>query len=372
MVRRNALLIAVLYGLIQSAVVSVDCADVLWLSETSPPKGVSKARANDVQHEHHHEVLVQEKTAATQSAVAAASAPAAAGEKKHDHEAQISLDGEAPGKDHQSGKQVWLRQGDTIKSAQYVATANSSERLTMIDLDGTKTDFDAVSVDGRMTLKTSLPKVGFYDVYLEQRKVQDGVLQVQLPKAELLWASCVAKDVDEEAVAKPIINVNSPLELVREHKPDEGCMARLVSGDVVNFLVLSFGQPVAGIPVTMITQEGWRNTVVSDKTGHASFTVIRAYFPKWLEFKKYHTDTFLTVAEMDKDEKGVHGGARYTKAHYVATLPGKYRTSPYDYRSYAWGLGIALFVIVFGGLAIYLYRRRRLKPYQEVRIDDKA
>jgi len=56
----------------------------------------------------------------------------------------------------------------------------------------------------------------------------------------------------------------------------------------------------------------------------------------------------------------------------VTTLPGKYRPSPYDYRSYAWGLGIALFVIVFGGLAVYLYRRRRLKPYQEERIDDKA
>jgi hypothetical protein len=197
-------------------------------------------------------------------------------------------------------------------------------------------------------------------------------LQVQLPKIELLWASCVAKEVDEEAMAKPIINVNSPLEVIREHKPDEGCMARLVSGDIVSFLILSFGRPVAGVPVTMITQEGWRNTVLSDETGHASFTVIRAYFPKWLEFKKYHTDTFLTVAELDQGEFGVLDGKKYTSTHYVATLPGKYRPSPYDYRSYAWGLGIALFVIVFGGLAIYLYRRRRLKPYQEVRIDDKA
>jgi hypothetical protein len=35
-------------------------------------------------------------------------------------------------------------------------------------------------------------------------------------------------------------------------------------------------------------------------------------------------------------------------------------------------LGIALFVVVFGGVSIYLYRRRRLKPYKEVRVDDKA
>jgi hypothetical protein len=346
---------AVLCGLLQT---SIACADVFWLSETAPPKAAPDA----MQHEHHHEMPAQ-------SAVAAA-APAA--EKKHDHDAQVSLDGEAPGKDHQPGKQVWLRSGDNIKSAQYIATANSNERLTMIDLDGGKTEFDAESVAGRLTLKTSLPKVGFYDLYLEQCKVENGKLQVQLPKAELLWASCVAKEVDEEAVAKPIINVNSPLEVVREHKPDEGCMVRLVSGDVVNFLVLSFGKPLAGIPVTMITQEGWRNTVVSDDSGRASFTVIRAYFPKWFEFKKYHTDTFIAVAEMDKNEAGALDGTPYTSAHYVATLPGKYRPSPYDYRSYAWGLGIALFVIVFGGVAIYLYRRRRLKPYQEVRVDDKA
>jgi len=365
MLKSRLSLLVISCCLVQLALLNVARAELLWLSETAPPKRAATAKTDDAQHEHHHVMP------SAQSAVAVSS-PASTTAKKHDHDAQISLDGEAPGKDHQSGKQVWLRQGDSIKTAPYVATVNARESLTMIDLDGVKTVFDAESAEGRLTLKTSLPKVGFYDVYLEQRAVRDGKLQVQLPKAELLWASCVAKEVDEDAVAKPIINVNSPLEIIREHKKDEGCMARLVSGDVVTFVVLSFGKPVAGVPVTMITQDGWRNSVVSDATGHASFTVIRSYFPKWLEFKKYHTDTFLTVVELDKAEAGELNGESYTSAHYVATLPGKYRPSPYDYRSYAWGLGIALFVIIFGGLAIYLYRRRRLKPYQEVRVDDKA
>jgi len=367
MLRRKAVFAAVLYGLVQATFATGVSAEVLWLSETAPSKRAASANADDVQHEHHH-VMPPAKSEAAQSAVASEVKSA----KKHDHDTGINPEGETPGKDHEPDKQLWLRQGDNIKSAQYVAAANAEEHFKMIDLGGQITDVVTASDGGRLSLKTNLPKVGFYDVYLEQRVVRDGKLQVQLPKAELLWASCVAKDVDEEAVAKPIINVSSPLELVREHAADEGCMARLVWGDVVNFLVLSFGKPVAGVPVTMITQEGWRNTVVSDKTGHASFTVIRAYFPKWFEFKKYHTDTFLTVAEMDTDEAGELGGERYTSAHYVTTLPGKYRPSPYDYRSYAWGLGIALFVIVFGGLAVYLYRRRRLKPYQEERIDDKA
>lgn len=342
----------------------VACADILWLSETAPAKGAVKAAEVEAQHAHHHGM--------PSAASAVASSPVVTGAKKHDHDAQISLDGEAPGKDHQPGKQVWLRQGENLKTAPYVQTENCSESLTMIALDGKKTDFTATPVAGYVTLKTELPAIGYYDVYLEQRAVHDGKLQVQLPKVELLWASCVAKEVDEEAVAKPIINRNSALEVLRIHKPDEGCMASLVSGDVVTFRVLSFGKPLAGIPVTMMTQEGWRNTVVSDQAGNATFTVIRAYFPKWLEFKKYHTDTFLVVAEMDKAELGELNGEPYSSSHYVATLPGKYRPSPYDYRSYAWGLGIALFVMVFGGLAIYLYRRRRLKPYQEVRVDENA
>lgn len=303
---------------------------------------------------------------------AAASAPAAATTKKHDHDNTISLDGEAPGKDHRPGKQVWLRQGGNLKNAAYVVPAGSGEHMTMIDLEGNVVELDTGTDGNKLTLQTELPKVGFYATYLEQRVVREGTLQVQLPKIELLWASCVAKEVDEEAVAKPIINVKSPLELVREHGPDEGCMSRLVSGDVVTFRVLSFGQPVAGAPVTLITQEGWRNTVTSDVSGYAAFTLIREYYPKWFEFKKFHTDTFLTFAELDRDEAGELDGQRYTSAHYVATLPGKYRPSPYDYRSYAWGLGIALFVIVFGGLSVYLYRRRRLKPYREERIDDEA
>ncbi|MCR4298832.1 MAG: hypothetical protein NUV75_08800 [Gallionella sp.] len=57
---------------------------------------------------------------------------------------------------------------------------------------------------------------------------------------------------------------------------------------------------------------------------------------------------------------------------YQATLSGKYALSPYDYKSYAWGLGVAIFVFAFGGLGIYLYRRRRVKPFQEVRFSESA
>jgi hypothetical protein len=343
---------------------AVEESGILWMSEIAPPKQQATKREENQQSTHANHALPQ-------SAVSSSGTPSSSAGKKHDHDNQIILD-EAPGKDHRPGKQLWLRMGDDIKKAPFVRIDDGEAVLTVIDRQGRRSEMVAGSGDGWLTAKSELPEIGFYNVYFASRSLRDGKMIVALPKVELLWASCSAKEVDEEAVAKPIINESSPLELVREHQKDEGCMARIVSGDVVNFQVLSYGKPVAGVPVSMVTQEGWRNTLVSDDAGRVAFTMIREYYPNWLEFKKYHTDTFLITAELERAESGKLGGKRYSSTQYVATLPGKYRPSPYDYRSYAWGLGISLFVIVSGGLAVYLYRRRRLKPYQEERVDDKA
>lgn len=342
---------------------AADLTEPLWLTEIPPAKSkTDSAKPHEHQHDH-----------ANHTATLAQPAPAAAGKpKKHDHDSVIDPEGEPRGQDHTSGKQVWLRRGTSVKGAPYVVAENAAEHLIMIDFEGKRSELMADSADGRLSVKADLPGIGFYDIYMAQQAVEGDSLIVQLPKVEVLWATCVAKDVDEEAVAKPIVNVESPLEIVREHKPDEGCFTRLVSGDVVSFLVLSYGKPVADMPVTMVTQDGWSNTLHSDADGRVGFTLIRTYFPKWLEFKKYHVDNYLIYSEMEKDQAGTLDGHRYTRTKYVASLPGKYRPSPHDYRSYAWGLGISLFVAVFGGLGVYLYRRRRLKPYQEERVDDKA
>jgi hypothetical protein len=159
---------------------------------------------------------------------------------------------------------------------------------------------------------------------------------------------------------------------VRVHYPDEKLFTRIVSGDQVEFIVMSFGKPVAGATVSMTTQNGWSNSKVSDADGRVSFTMIRDYYTPWLQFKKYRKQTFLMAADLHVPAKVAVDGVMYGSAHYNSTLAGYYYPSPHDYRSYAWGLGISLFVIVFVGVSVYLYRRRRLKPYKEVRVDDKA
>lgn len=363
--------IAVLCGLILVTCASTAAADVLWLSETPPSKRTKEVpvQADAVQHENHKE-MAPAKAPVAQGGVA----PAADGAMKHKHGggAEVDSAGEIIDNTHSGSKRVWLRRGSDPLNSVYAGTGRESETLTVLGAEGALPDAMMVTENGMQSSKLELPELGFYNVYLPQRMVHGDMLHVQVAKAELLHGTCCAKGIDDEEVSKPIINANVPLELVRVHYPDEKLFTRIVSGDQVNFTVLSFGKPVAGAKVSMTTQNGWSSSKVSDAEGRVAFTMIRDYYTPWLEFKKYRKQTYLMNADLHVPGKVMADGVIYGSAHYNSTLAGSYYPSPHDYRSYAWGLGISLFVIVFGGVAIYLYRRRRLKPYKEVRVDDKA
>lgn len=366
--KRTALFV-IGWALFQSA-----CADTLWLSET-PPSKRSLAAAQTAQpepameHDHaQHQAMPQ-----SVSSVQAISAVAATGVPKHKHGggAEVDADGEVVADNTHSGKkQVWLRRGDDPRGAKHLSGVQGT--LTLLSQDGSMPSVAFAEDKGVSTAKLDLPELGFYNAYWMQKMDHDGMLHVQIAKAEVLHGTCCSKDVDEAAVSKPIINAAVPLELVREHYPDEGLFTRIVSGDNVNFTVFSFGVPVAGAKVTMISHKGWQNLQTSDANGHVSFIMIRDYYPSWLEFKKRFKQSYLMTADLQVPGPVTLDGINYKSAYYNSTLAGNYYPSPHDYRSYAWGLGIGFFVIVFGGLAVYLYRRRRLKPYQEARIDDKA
>ncbi|NTU50541.1 MAG: DUF4198 domain-containing protein [Desulfobulbaceae bacterium] len=363
----KAVLIASLFGLLPAFFSGIAFADVIWLSEVPPSKHAATAKANDTQHDHQHDEA-QVKSAPAIGSVK----PIVTGAKTHDHGGGTEVDasGEIVDNTHSGNKRIWLRSGNDPGKSAYTGTGNDSETLTLLSQEGSLPDAAMQAENGMLSAKIDLPKLGFYNAYLTERMVHEDMLHLVIAKAELLYGTCAAKNVDEEEVAKPIINANVPLELVREHYAEEGLFTRIVSGDKVNFTVMSYGKPAAGATVSFTTQNGWCNTKVSDAEGRVSFTMVRDYFPVWHEFKKRHQQTFLVVADWDAPGKVVSEGVTYASAHYTSTLAGAYFPSPHDYRSYAWGLGISLFVIVFGGLSIYIYRRR-LKPYKEERIDEK-
>jgi hypothetical protein len=365
----------VLYGLLQVTTIGLASADVIWLSDTAPPKRTATtvpAQTEDAENEHHHD-MAQMKNVPTQSTVAPAQSGIASA-VKHDHAGgtEVDVNGDVVENSYGGNKRIWLRYGNDPVNSAYGGTGRDSETLTLFSQTGPMQDAVMKNENGLLSAKYEFPEYGFYNAYLTQSMDHGDMLHVQIAKAELLHGTCCAKGIDYEALAKPIINNKVPLELMREHYPDEGLFTRIVSGDKLSFIALSYGKPVAGATVSMTTQDGWSNSKVSNAEGRVSFTLIRDYFPAWLEFKKYHKQNYLMVADLDVRGKIVSDGAEYNSAHYTSSLPGNYYPSPNDYRSWAWGLGLSLFVIVFGGLSIYLYRRRRLKPFKEERVDDKA
>jgi hypothetical protein len=293
---------------------------------------------------------------------------------KHDHgttvENAVADTGERS-QNHASAKHLWLRVGDDPLRSAMAGPELISSSVRVLAADGRSWSEIPEVDNGRYHVAVPLEEMGFYNVYLTQGSVRDGVLHALVAKAELLKGTCCKKGVDP-LQEKAISDDSQPIELVRDHMPDEKLFTRLMSGDKINFTVKSLGQPLSGAAVTLKTQQGWQKTLFSDKDGRVEFTMIRDYFPSWDKFYRLNKQTFLIVAEVKNDKPGIWRGEPYHSAVFTTTLAGKYSPSPYDYRSYAFGLGISLGVIVFLGTGIYLYRRRRTKPFQEIRFHEAA
>lgn len=271
---------------------------------------------------------------------------------------------------HADLKHLWLRQGAAPAQSSAVATMDAALPLRVVGIDGRAGEVAPTAEAAGYHAQIPVDEMGFYNAYLTRAAVVDGRLDAMVAKAEVLKGTCCKKGVDP-AQEKAISDPGQPMELVREHMPDEKLFTRLVSGDQVLFTVISFGKPLAGAAVTLTTQQGWSKTVTSGADGRVSFTLIRDYYPSWDKFWRLNKQTFLVTAEAQTGA-GQWQGQPFQSARLRTSLAGKYSPSPADYRSYAFGLGISLGVAAFLGTAIYLYRRRRVRPFKEVRFDEKA
>ena len=279
------------------------------------------------------------------------------------------MNGEEADTIHNATKRLWFRQGDQLSDAVYLNEKMYAGNLVMLDALGRRSTVNQTPVNGLAHTRMEFKELGFNNAYARREQVSGQTLWVQSAKAEVLKGSCCEREVAPEQL-KAISDPEQPLELVREHMEKEKLFTRIVSGDTLRFTVLSRGTPMAGVPVTMLTQQGWQKKGVSNSQGQVEFTLIRDYFPAWNDFRRRTKESYVLVADREVTEAGVFQGEAYGTIHYQATLSGKYAPSPYDYKSYAYGLGIAVFVLAFGGLGVYLYRRRRVKPFQEIRFSE--
>ena len=200
--------------------------------------------------------------------------------------------------------------------------------------------------------------------------MNNGERQFQTAKAEVLKHSCREGHDDIQEKMPPRHNAAVPLEILRERRPKEDFHTRTCFGDAISFTVLRNGKPQPGAEVTLATALGWSKRALSDDQGRVTYTMIRDYFPPWRLFKKRHAQPYLVKAEFSQPESGELDGQTYDRTLYCASFAGSYFPSRRDYESYAYGLIFGLFMLVFSGLAVYLFRRRRIRPYREVCFDE--
>jgi hypothetical protein len=156
--------------------------DILWLSDT-PPKRVRAAGHN------------------------------------HDNMDGVMSGDEGDGF-HSGAKHLWLRQGEDPARATYLKEAALSSPISVLDTRGTRSRVAPAPMGGLAHARFELGEMGFYNAYLVRESVQGDTLRVQLAKAEMLKGTCCQKDIDP-ARTRAISDPDQPLELVREHLPDE-------------------------------------------------------------------------------------------------------------------------------------------------------
>lgn len=271
-------------------------------------------------------------------------------------------------------KRLWLRAGtDPVKSGFAKEDAEAPAETLLVKPQGVLTG-EALPPpeEGKKNLAFAMPVQGYYRLYVTTRKLQGDTLIVSVAKAEVSNFRMGGGDGEERAVAltAPRVLETAPIEIVREKAANESTFFQLKSGDEQAFVVLQKGLPAQGARVRFVSHEGWSKEAVSDEQGRVSFQVIRDYFPPWNDFQKRFNGTYLVIADISATESGAYKAQPYTSVRYQATLAGSYYPATEDYRSYAWGLGVSLLIVLFSGAAVYLYRRRRIKTFQEVRFNE--
>lgn len=280
-------------------------------------------------------------------------------------------------------KMLWLRAGTNLKSADYLTNKVGQFYLTDVKLNSYQPAPSPADPE-HTAIKFKMPDEGYYNAYYLEQVVRDGVRYVDVAKSEVLKHNCgLGHNFDVEQ-HRPQSDKRIPLEILRLRFDDETYHTRFNSGKNVLFKVLYNGEPLAGASATISTEEGWSRNSKSDSEGIVAFQVIQDRFQED-EDKKEHknseaegsrhgrsrrSEQFLVTVQYAEKVEGEYNGQPYQQTFYTSTFPGQFSASQSVYKSYAYGLtfGSAGFLVL--GVGSYLYRRRRIKPFKEVNLDE--
>ena len=265
-----------------------------------------------------------------------------------------------------TSKRLWLREGEDPLASSYVKEGSAS--LVLLDA---KKSLQTVtfSNQGYAEATFKMPDEGFYNLFMINNFVEDNTLHSITAKKETLNHSCREGHDNVKEKMPPNTYAAAPIDIIRERMSRERFHTHMTSGDLISYKILHNGKPLQDALVTFVTQKGWKKTLNTDENGQVTFEMIRDYYPMWHEFKRRTRENYLVIVEYVKAQKGVLNGKAYDTINYKATASGSYYPSTRDYQSYLYGLLIGFFALFVTFLSVYLYRRRRLKVYQEPRLD---
>ena len=164
---------------------------------------------------------------------------------------------------------------------------------------------------------------------------------------------------------------NIPLEIVRTRVQWEDFHTFIKSGDVIEYQLLAYGEPVSGVNVTMTTHQGWQKSKQTGSEGKVSFEFIGEYFARDKEFHNRDIYHYLLVADYVVQAAGEFQGHPYQAIEYQTSVSEKYRPATEIYTSTVWGLFTMLITMVVIGLGIFIYRRKTSHDYREIVFSEK-
>ncbi len=266
-------------------------------------------------------------------------------------------------------KKVWPVFMDRSNKLSCIGDINAE--LYVLDANLNTTKAKQSRDRGCKSVSFKMPDNGYYNLFYTNKIVDDDILYLSTAKYEYMRFNHSNDAVydDEKMSAHTIKEI--PFDILRLREKGETFFHRLYSGDKMRVKVILDGKAIEGADLTLSTKSGWSKTIKTDKDGMAVFVLLKDYFPQWNKFDRRYKNKFILTASYTKNIQGAYDDEEYEKIKYSATYPSIYYPNSSEYKSYAYGLAAAMATMILSGFVIYWYRRRREKPFQEVKFNEK-
>lgn len=248
---------------------------------------------------------------------------------------------------------------------------NIDAQLYLLDANLQTSTLTQSKENGCKSVSYKMPENGYYNLFYVDKTMQNDTLYIKIAKHENMRFNHSNDAIyDEQKMSAHSIK-EVPFDILRLREDGETFYHRLYSGDKIRLQVLLDSKPIENAKLTLSTKTGWSKTLKTDKDGIASFLLLKDYFPEWNKFDKRHKNEFLLSASYTQDVNGSHKDKEYKSINYKATYASVYYPGDSEYKSYAYGLMAATATAILSGFAIYWFRKRREKPFKELRFDEK-